>query len=213
LAGYAAAADFELAYDTGLWLDGPVVEVGVPTWLNIAVVNNTGTEFPIGGIVFDFEAPEGGLAWDLDGPDGNAFGGDDGFEWEPWLGGSCHCDPFYFMIYYATIDPPQTALNMTSDVFAFTVPANDGIPVARLEITAVRAGTFTLRVGEASDLLFRGVSGGFAPVADLGGTEAVTFTSVPEPGVLACLCAAGVLLPGCRRRYRPRASLAACAGA
>ena len=193
LATVSSAADFELAYDTG-HMNGPHwLDKGVPTPLEISVLNNTQADFPIGGIVFGFSSTGYPLTWDLDGPDNTGFTGDDDLVWTPWLDGSP--EPVSGMgmtAYFATVDPPETAL-LLADMVAVVVPAMDSTHVATLMVTSPQgpgAWETELVVGVEDDLLYAGEAAGFAAVGDLGGTHVVTL--VPEPATLALLVIGGL---------------------
>lgn len=191
LATVSSAADFELAYDTR-HMDGPHwLDKGVPTPLEISLVNNTQVDFPIGGIVFDFSSTGYPLTWDLDGIDDTGLTGDDDFAWTSWLNGDPH--PVYSAVsYFATVDPPQTALQLT-DMFAVTVPAMGSTHVATLMVTSPEGPGYwetELKAGVEDNLLFHGEAGGFAAVLELGGTNVVTL--VPEPATLALMVIGGL---------------------
>ncbi len=199
----AAGSGFELAYDTGLIepdTGSPALpEPGVSTSLVISVVNKTGEDFPIGGIVFDFEAPSGGLLWDLDGKDDEQFTGDDAFVWDARLSGLPH-PTIDFPPYYATVDPPQTALPLT-DVFAVRVPAEGSYNVATLLVRGTKVGAFPFRVGDESSLLYGGNAAGFAAMP-VGGTHAATISVLLEPGPRPLVLLGAWLASRCRRHRR-----------
>jgi hypothetical protein len=197
-----AGSDFELTYDTGLInpdTGNPALpEPGVSTRLVIGVVNNTGEDFPIGGIVFDFEAPSGGLLWDLDGEDDEQFTWDDGFTWHCWLSGVLPPN-IDFPTYWGTVDPPQTVL-LFGDLSAIHVPAEGSFDVATLLVQGTNVGEFPFRVGGDSTLLYGGDAAAFAMVP-VGGTHVTTISVLPEPGPLP-LAMLGAWLGSRRRRRR-----------
>jgi hypothetical protein len=187
----AAAQDYVLEYSP---LTIPAV--ATPTPIEISLLNNTGADLAIGGLVFDFSAPGGGLMWDLDGPDDTGFTPDDDFIWEPWLDGSGHPD-FGTNDYFATIDPPQTGFLSSADLFAVTVPAGSSARVATLIITGMAEGVFPLIAGNAEEILTGGVTAGF-PSLPVAGAE-TQITVIPEPATLGLLGLGGLMFLRRRR--------------
>ncbi len=191
-----AQPEVEFSYDTGLRDSGnPALSApGVPTPLVISVVNNTETDFAIGGVVFSFSGDD--FNWDLLGPDGLPSTPDDGFMWEEWLDGSPH-PVFATPAYFPTIDPPQTALTLT-DIFAVTVPALSSTPVATLMISGKAEGKFDFVAGDEAEILAAGEARGFENVP-VGGTNTVGVTVLPEPATLGLLGLGGLMFLRRRR--------------
>ncbi len=216
LAVVVRGAEFEFSYRTINDLGPLELRDGETTAVEISVVNNGVSTLFIGGLTFDFANPDGGLSWDLLGPDG--FGADptngiasadDGFVWQVWLDGNAFLfPPGTPPPYSATVDPPQTAFVGSTDALAFPIAAGDSFSVATLFVTAdlgdpgpaVREAT--LNVGTVPGVLVQGVGAGFAVPTDLGGSESVVFTIVPEPATLVLSMVGG--LASLRRRRSAR---------
>lgn len=189
-AGAAAQVPFELVVDTGFINpanESPALpEVGPMFPVTISAVNNTGADLPIAAVAFDFDDPSGNLNWDLD----------TGFAWEPWLDGSNHPD-FGLQVYFATINPPQTAALGLGATFAYSVPAGGSAPLATLMMSGKEEGKFDLTLGVPNELLVD--ENTLLPV-DIGNSNVQTISVLPEPATLGLLGLGGLMFWRRRRQ-------------